>query len=289
MIDSKRINEYPTKTFSIEKKYRLTTKEEAIQFANKRGFIFFWPIKNIVLPSLWTAIAGNRPVADQHDDPGHVSWSWKDSLLGSQHWYYAKVLRKRSTIISLEVAPYFYALSENYGSPEEDYLTLYERGHMTQEAKTVYKILLEQGSMDTIALRRASHMTSKESDSRFSRALTYLQAEFKIVPVGVTRSGGWRYAFAYDLVSRHYPDLLESARHIQEQEARERLTEIYLQSVGAAQFQDVKKVFQWSVDHTIRAINGLENRGLIQQGLVHKDCSGDWIAIKDLTKNFPIG
>jgi len=288
MLDSKRINEYRTKTFCIEKKYRLTTKEEAIQFANKRGFIFFWPIKNIVLPSLWTAIAGNRPVADQHDDPGHVSWSWKDSLLGSQHWYYAKVLRKRSTIISLEVAPYFYALSENYGSPEEDYLTLYERGHMTQEAKTVYKILLEQGSMDTIALRRASHMTSKESDSRFSRALTYLQAEFKIVPVGVTRSGGWRYAFAYDLVSRHYPDLLESARHIQEQEARERLTEIYLQSVGAAQFQDVKKVFQWSVDHTIRAINGLENRGLIQQGLVHKDCSGDWIAIKDLTKNFPI-
>jgi len=283
MLDSKRINEYRIKTFCIENKYRLTTKEEAIQFANKRGFIFFWPIKNIVLPSLWIAIAGDRPVADKHDDPGHVSWSWKDSLLGSQHWYYAKVLRKRSTIISLEVAPYFYALSENYGSPEEDYLTLYERGHMTQEAKTVYKILLEQGSMDTIALRRASHMTSKESDSRFSRALTYLQAEFKIVPVGVTQSGGWRYAFAYDLVSRRYPDLLGRARHIQEQHARERLIEIYLQSVGAAQFQDIKKVFQWSVDHTNIAISGLENRGLIQQGLVHKDCAGEWIAIKELT------
>ena len=170
MLDTKRINTYRIKTFCFANKYRLSTKEEAIQFANQRGFIFFWPIKNIVLPSLWTAVAGDRPVANQHDDPGHISWAWKDSLLGSQHWYYAKVLRKRATIISLDVAPYFYALSENYGSPEEDYLTLYERGHMTIEAKTVYKILLEQGAMDTIALRRASHMTSKESDSRFSRA-----------------------------------------------------------------------------------------------------------------------
>ena len=282
MLDSKRINEYRDNTFCIAKKYRLTTKEGAIQFANQRGFIFFWPIKNIVFPSLWTAVAGDRPVADQHDDPGHVTWGWKDSLLGSQHWYYAKVLRKRSTIISLEVAPFFYALSENYGSPEEDYLTQYERGHMTQEAKTVYKILLEQGAMDTIALRRASHMTSKESDSRFNRALTHLQADFKIVPVSVTRSGGWRYAFAYDLVSRHRPDLLERARHIQKQHARERLTELYFQSVGAAQFQDVKKVFQWPVAHTSRAILDLENRGIIQQGLVHKDCTGEWIATIDL-------
>jgi hypothetical protein len=28
-------------------------------------------------------------------------------------------------MISLEIAPFFYALSENYGAPEEDYLTLY--------------------------------------------------------------------------------------------------------------------------------------------------------------------
>ena len=283
MLDTKRINAYRIKTFCIANKYRLSTKEEAIQFANQRGFIFFWPIKNIVLPSLWTAVAGDRPVANQHDDPGHISWAWKDSLLGSQHWYYAKVLHKRATIISLDAAPYFYALSENYGSPEEDYLTLYERGHMTLEAKTVYKILLEQGAMDTIALRRASHMTSKESDSRFNRALVNLQADFKIVPVGVTRSGGWRYAFAYDLVSRNYPELLKRSRPIQERHARERLTDLYFQSVGAARFQDVKKIFQWSDAHTSCAIFDLEKRGSIQQGLVHKECPGEWIAIKDFT------
>jgi xanthine dehydrogenase molybdopterin-binding subunit B len=32
---------------------------------------------------------------------------------------YGKILRKKSTILSMEIAPYFYSLSENYGSPEE--------------------------------------------------------------------------------------------------------------------------------------------------------------------------
>jgi hypothetical protein len=283
MIISRRIIEYRSRTYRTAGRLRITTKEDAIQFVNQRGFIFFWPIKNIVLPSLWVSVVGDRPVADQHDDPGHVTWGWKDSLLGSQHWYYAKVLRKRATIISMEVAPYFYALSMNYGSPEEDYLFLYERGHMTQEAKTVYKLLLEQGPMDTIALRRASYMTSKESDSRFNRALMDLQADFKIVPVGVTQSGGWRYAFAYDLVSRHYPALLERSRYIRECQAREKLMELYFHSVGAAKLNDVVKIFQWSIDNTKRTLMVLEKRSVIQQGLQHEDQPGEWIALNELT------
>ena len=282
MLISKRINEYRAQTFHITNQLRITTKEDAIQFVNLRGFIFFWPIKNILLPSLWVAVAGDRPVADQHDDPGHVTWGWKDSLLGSQQWYYAKVLRKRATIISMEIAPYFYALSNNYGSPEEDYLSIYERGHLTQEAKTVYEILLDQGSMDTIALRRASHMTNKDSDSRFNRALMDLQADFKILPVGVTRSGGWRYAFAYDLVSRHYPELLVKARHIQERQAREKLTELYFQSVGAAQISDVRKIFQWSLDDIKHTLMDLEKRSVIQQEIQHEDLPGEWIGLKEL-------
>lgn len=282
MIFSQRVKEYRARTFRITNHLRITKKEDAIEFVDQRGFIFFWPIKNVILPSLWVAVAGDRPVADQHDDPGHVTWGWKDSLLGSQQWYYAKVLRKRATIISMKVAPYFYALSMNYGSPEEDYLFIYERGHMTQEAKTVYKLLIEQGPMDTIALRRASHMTSKESDSRFNRALIDLQSDFKIVPVSVTQSGGWRYAFAYDLVSRQYPELLEKARYIQDHQAREKLIQLYFKSVGAAKINDVMKIFQWSIEDTNLSLTELEKRRVIQQNLKHMDLPGEWIALKEL-------
>jgi hypothetical protein len=141
----KKINAYRRDTFRISAKNRIRNRDEAVQFAIQRGFIFFWPIKGIILPSLWVAVAGDRAVADAHDDPGHITWGWKDGLLGARRWYYARVLRKKSTIISLEAAPYFYALSENYGAPEEDYLVQYMQGRLTQEAKAVYETLLEEG------------------------------------------------------------------------------------------------------------------------------------------------
>lgn len=65
---------------------------------------------------------GEWPVPNEHDDPGHVTWGWKDELLGVRRWYYAKVLRKKATFIALDAGPTFYALSENYGEPQQDYL-----------------------------------------------------------------------------------------------------------------------------------------------------------------------
>ena len=43
-------------------------------------------IKGIAFPSLWTAVAGDRPFADEHDDPGHVTWGWKDTAPGQRIW-----------------------------------------------------------------------------------------------------------------------------------------------------------------------------------------------------------
>ena len=91
--------------------------------------LFSWPIKGIELPSLWGAVAGNRPVPNNHDDPAHITWQWKDALLGEKKWYYARILRRRNTIISLNLLVYFYALSPNYGDPEQDFLDLYEQGN----------------------------------------------------------------------------------------------------------------------------------------------------------------
>ena len=125
--------------------------------------MFFWPIKGIDLPSLWTAVAGDRPVPDKHDDPGHVTWGWKDDALPKRIWYYAKVLRRKATMISLETAPYFYALSENYGSFEEDHLVAYEQGHLTLAARNVYEALLTSGPLDSISLRKAGRMAGPRS------------------------------------------------------------------------------------------------------------------------------
>jgi hypothetical protein len=235
-----------------------------------------------VLPSLWTAVAGDREVASEHDDPGHITWRWKDSLLGARVWYYAKVLRKRATMIALDVVPFFYALSENYGSPEEDYLLQYQQGHLKQETKNVYEALLRESPLDTIALRRAARLSSKESSYRFDRALSDLQAGFRILPIGVAEVGAWRYAFVYGLVHRYFPELPEQARRIGEAQAREELTRRYFASVGAAQLRDVVKLFGWRKRAAEAAVEALVNQGDLVQGLQMPDHTGDWIALASL-------
>jgi hypothetical protein len=281
-ISPDRIQAYRDRTFRLGAELRLQRREEAVQFVNERGFVYFWPISGIVLPSLWTAVAGDRPVADAHDDPGHVTWSWKDALLGGNAWYYAKVLRKKGTMISFDLLPGFYALSENYGAYEEDYLTLYEQGRLTSEAKAVYEALLEGGRLDTVELRRATHMSSPGSEGRFSRALTDLQADFKILPVGVTQSGAWHYAFAYDIVARHYPDLSEQAHELSESQARQKLAAAYLRSLGVAQLREVVKLFGWRPVEAERAVNALAQTGWLLKGCQVEGQNGEWLALAEL-------
>ncbi len=281
-----RIQTYRQGTYRLKPALRVKDRDEAIEFVKERGFIFFWPIRDVLLPSLWMAVAGDRPVADAHDDPGHVTWGWKDSLLGSHQWYYAKILRKRATMISMETVPYFYALSENYGAPEEDYLTLYEQGRLTQEAKAIYEALLDNSPLDTVSLRRVARLNSRESEARFNRALTSLQADFKVVPVAVTEAGAWHYAFAYDIVARHYPEIPEAARYIGELDARKELVELYFHSVGAAQIRDVTRLFGWSPDEIRHAIDILVQANTLESHLSLGNQKGEWIALTKLASAF---
>jgi hypothetical protein len=277
-----RIREYRSHTFGYHPKDRVKTKDEAIRYVNDRGYIYFWPIHGITFPSLWGAISGDRPVPNNHDDPGHISWDWKDSLLGKHIWYYGKILRKKATIISMAIASYFYALTENYGSPEEDYLTIYEQGRMTQEAKVVYEALLENSPLDTITLRKKAHLTSHDSENRFNRALTDLQADFKIMPVEVVDAGSWHYSFAYAIVARYEPSLLENARYLGEMDARQKILELYFLSVGAAQIRDLIKLFGWKPSDIDQTIARLEHDGIIRIHQVLDGVAGQWMILREL-------
>jgi hypothetical protein len=253
-----------------------------LKFVNARGFVYFWPIKGINLPSLWTAVDGNRPVADKHDDPGHVTWGWKDNALDKKIWYYGKIMRRKATMISLEIAPYFYALSENYGAPEEDYLIAYQEGRLSQAAKQVYETLLDNGALNSIDLRRLAKLANAK-ETEFNKALEQLQADFKILPVGVAEAGAWRYSHIYEIVTRHFPDLAEKARGIKQSEARARLAELYFQSVGVAQTRDVYKLFGWTNELVGRTVGRLVESGRLVQA-EHPKQGGEWLALPELCK-----
>jgi len=281
-VDLKKLQTHRTRTFNLPPTKRVSTPAQALTFVNQRGYIYFWTIKGIDFPSLWTAVAGDRPVADKHDDPGHITWGWKDNALDKKIWYYAKILRKKATMISLDVAPYFYALSENYGAPEEDYLIAYEEGRLSQAAKQVYEAILKEGALNTIDLRRAAALTNAK-DSEFNKALEVLQADFKILPIGVAEAGAWKYSFIYEIVPRHFPDLPEQARKIREREARAKLVELYFESVGTSQENDVQKLFGWKKELTSRTLAGLVAKKLIVESEYPK-LKGEWLSLRRLVK-----
>ena len=281
-ISFQQLNKYRSNTFQSASENRVLSKEQAVEFVNKRGFVYFWPIKGFTLPSLWVAVAGDRPVASAHDDPGHITWNWKDSLLGERKWYYAKVLRKKATIIALDTVPYFYALSRNYGSPGEDYLTQYEQGQLSIEEKIIYEVLFNIGPLDTVTLREKSRLTSKNSDSRFARAMANLQADFKILPVGVVKAGGWRYAFAYEVVPHHYPDLAEKARLIHSNDARMHILRLYIESLGAVKIREIEKQFQWSSDQVEKCIQKLIRNEEILWNIGIGTSTEEWVALVKL-------
>jgi len=248
---------------------RLHTVEEARAFVEEVGFCHFWPIKGAELPNLFHAIAGReRPVPMEHDDADiGKCWGWKDESLDKKWWYYGKLLRRRATLVSLAILPYFYALSENYGDLN-DYLEEYEAGMMTAEARAIYEALLEHGPLDTVRLRREAHMSAESAKARFERTLTELQVGLKVLPVGVAEAGAWNYAFKYEIVQRHLPELPEQARQIGRGEARRVLVARYLDNEVAAERKMIGQafhVFRWTPRELDRTIVALLEEGAVQE------------------------
>ncbi len=273
-VSPARLKAYRAATFRLTARRRLRTPRDALAFVEERGFVFFWTIQGVDLPSLWTAVAGDRPVADQHDDPGHVTWGWKDSLLGQRRWYYGKLLRSRSTMVSLRVLPFFYALSDRVGDLD-DYRAGYEDGKLSREARVIADVLLNHGPQHTVALRRLAHLSSEASKSRFDKAIVDLQRGLWVVPIGVAEAGAWRYAFVYELFERWHPDVASQAGLISRPQAEGHVAGLYLDAVGAAAPRAVASLFGWRRSEAETALEDLTRSGRA----VHLD-DGRWATAK---------
>ncbi len=275
-VTPNKLEQYRRRTFHTLPGQRLHSLEEAIAFIEARGLITFWPIKGVDLPSLWTAVAGDRPVAEVHDDPGHVTWGWKDALIPMKRVYYGKYLRGKATFASLEVLPFLYALSPRVADLD-DYRLAYEAGHLTFEANLIGEALLEHGPLHTIELRKRANLSSSAVKSRFDRALTDLQRGLWIVPVGIAEAGAWRYAFIYDLFDRWFDEIPDLARPIRVAEARRTVLETCLESVGAAQETDLARLLSWPIGTVRTTVADLSDEGVAVYvdglGWVHREVS----------------
>jgi len=277
-LTQEKVNHYRDRTYRFLLHLKLRNAQDAVDFVNERGFIFFWINKGIELPSLWGAVAGNRPVPNNHDDPAHITWQWKDEMLGKKCWYYGRILCRRNTIISLNLLPHFYALSPNYGEPQEDYLLDYQQGNLSQEEKAVYEAILDNGALDTLRLRKEAHLSSSESTSRFSRALDNLQRDFRILPVGIAESGAWHYSFIFDAVHHVFPELITQAHQIKRSQAMQEILRSYFLSVGVAPFNQLTRIFHWPKQDLLKILEKLVADQSIVENIIIKERQGNYYA-----------
>jgi len=268
-IELERLLQQRNVNYRRTRKRRVRTVEEARAFVDDVGFCHFWPIKDVEMPNLFQAIAGrDRPVPMEHGDPDmNNCWGWKDAALDKRWWYYGKLLGRRATLVSLDVLPLFYAVSENFGSLT-DYLTEYQDGKMTAEAKQLYEALLEHGPLDKVRLRREARLSSDSAKSRVDRALVELQVGLKVLPVGVSQAGAWNYAFVYELFQRWFPEVPTQARSIKRSEAQQRLVQRYLDNVVLTDQTMIERVFRglrWTGRELEQTIAALLEKGTIQE------------------------
>lgn len=275
--------DFQGKTFRFTPGLRITTPEQAVEYVKERGFIFFWPVKGYSFPSLWGAVAGDRPVADGHDDPGHVTWNWKDSLIDKKVWYYARVLKHKNTFISLDSVKFFYALSPNYGEPEIDLLDQYNQGLLPLEVKLIFEALNKNGPLDTLSLRKEAHLAGAGSQSPFNRALDILQGQLRVMPVAVSEAGAWKYAFVYDLTHRYLPEIPESARYITENQAMDHLLRLFFKSLGAANIKQVTALFKWDAGLTRRSLDRLVASGFLVENVKVEGKTEAFYCLTELT------
>lgn len=247
---------------------RIDTETEAHEFLNDVGLCLLFSAQEIELPSLWGALCGeDRPLPSHHDNRElGKAWRWKDSLPVAGKVLYGKFLKKRPVFISLDLAPFFYALSPNYGDMAEDYVQDYRDGRLSVEAKLVYETLLEQGALPTSRLRREASLSGKANASRFERALAELQMDFRITKVAISDANRWGYCYVYDLLPRHFSEVVKAARMISGRQARETILTRYLRTVVAATPRQVSILFGWEPGDVERM-----GERLADEGRLHKD------------------
>jgi DNA-binding MarR family transcriptional regulator len=204
-----------------------------VSWVDRVGLALIFPSDDLVLPSLWEAVAGTTEITwSTRDDEGRFLdfspefgrvWRWKDELPERRLVCVGKHVRGRSALVSLELLPALWASRP-------------ERGELSPLEEDVVRFLDEQGPCSTADLPELIGHERKG----VARAVDRLQRTLVLTTAGAQeRRQGWP-AVILDLLRRRYADRLE--RLPAEDDARARLAGVVLRSAGDVSAADLAAV-----------------------------------------------
>jgi hypothetical protein len=236
----------------VEWPKRVATLAEARKYIDAVGFCVLFPVNNVALPSLHWVTTQRRSLV--FDDLFLKIWGWKDELPRRHRALYTKYFRTRGTFISLEYLPYFLAVRETAATPA-DHAHFYSEGRVRDDARVIWEALAEYGPLATLELRHLCHMETKAGNVRFKRAILDLQSLLVVTHFGREQETGAWESNRFDLTCRTFPKQTALAREIEPHVARAKIAAKYLEWQPAAPPVQLSRLFGWSKDETVAAID----------------------------------
>jgi hypothetical protein len=244
------------------------TLGEAARFVDENGLAFAFSAKKSELPCLWHAACGRRdpemPLHTHHDPHLGLVWNAKDVLPMEKRIYYGKALRRRPTMISLELFPSFYAMK---GSGRDPFRPL-PRGRLSPTAYRIAKALENSPPQPTKDLRLAVGCSSPSKRYAFDRALAELQERLLIVKIAEEYEP---FSFIWGRLDRWLGAQVEAARSLSAEEGRSAVLAKYFSRVIAAQPGQVARLFGWDAAAAEKALEFLAETGVITDRVVISD------------------
>lgn len=260
------IERWREKTYRRAPKFQIINQRQALAFINRVGFCLAAKTEGLDLPNLWDAVT-DTPEPRHNGTNGHLkrsyylSYAWEIQSIIPNHnsIYYGKIFKRRPSIVSRQYFPYFYALSERSGEPDE-YETEYASGNISILAKRIMDALMNKSPQTSKELRVV--LTGKRGTSAqgLDRALDELQRKMYISRVV---GNGSQFGAEWAPVVKSFRTEVRKARKISAEEARAVLVEKYFQNQLISSVEAIHAVFGWSRQLIYHTIGQLVNKGVI--------------------------
>ena len=242
----------------------VTTLRQAAAFGNRHGLALLYPNADLVLPSLWEAVAGARPVdwAIRGDDGKFVSftpemdrvWRWKDELPAKRLTCVGKHLARVATMVAPATLPSLYASCGRSGAVDD-----FRAADLTPLQLEVADCVLATGPLSGPQVRRALATDDRKA---VSAALDALQRMLVLTNAGVVeQEHGWP-AVVVDVLPRRWAEEVATLPALDE--ARRSLAVTVVRSAAEATGPDVAAVLGWRKRQATDVLTELVDTGTLR-------------------------
>jgi len=230
---------------------RVTTSAGAAIFIDSVGFCALFPLKDVLLPSLYFAVSGRRDA--RWDNYAQLIWKWKDDLPKKRRAFYAKYFKGRGSFLSLKFLPHFLAIDGTAVDPGAA-AAFYHAGRISHEALELWQALGKLGPLATLELRHACKMETEAGNKRFKKAMLELQGLLIVTHSGAEQETKAWASSRFALVSQAFAKQVAEASKLSAEEARAAIALQYSTLYPGATPQQVARLFGWTKAQAVAAL-----------------------------------